>query len=100
MRPERRLEEYLSKLRQQLPDLETRFGVRSLGVFGSHVRNEDRQGSDLDLLVSFERTPGLFSFLALENHLTDLLGVQVDLVMEDSLKPGIGERILKERVRI
>lgn len=100
MRPERRLEEYLSKLRQQLPELETRFGVRSLGVFGSHVRNEDRQGSDLDLLVSFERTPGLFSFLALENHLTDLLGVQVDLVMEDSLKPGIGERILREKVPV
>jgi predicted nucleotidyltransferase len=100
MRPERRLEEYLSKLRQQLPDLETRFGVRSLGIFGSHMRNEDRQGSDLDLLVSFERTPGLLSFLALENHLTDLLGVQVDLVMEESLKPGIGERILRERVSV
>ena len=100
MHPERRLDEYLSKLRQHRPELEARFGVRSLGVFGSHVRNEDRQGSDLDVLVSFEKTPGLLSFLALENHLADLLGVKVDLVMEDSLKPGIGERILRERVPV
>ena len=100
MHPERRLDQYLNLLRQQLPELETRFGVRSLGVFGSHVRNEDRPGSDLDVLVSFEKTPGLLSFLALENHLADLLGVEVDLVMEDSLKLGIGERILNERVRV
>ena len=52
--------------------------------------------SDLDLLVTFSETPGLFAFVALENHLSDVLGIEVDLVMKDSLKPNIGERILAE----
>ena len=53
-------------------------------------------GSDLDLLVSFDDTPGLLKFIEMENYISDLLGVKVDLVMREALKPGIDERILKE----
>ncbi len=91
---------YLERLRKHLPYLVERFRVRSLGVFGSHVRQEQHAGSDLDLLVTFESPPGLLAFLALENHLTDLLGIKVDLVMEDALKPRIGMRILSEVVPV
>jgi predicted nucleotidyltransferase len=90
----------LDVLRRHLPDLEEHFHVRSLGVFGSYVRHEEKEGSDLDILVSFAEVPSLLRFLALENHLSDLLGVRVDLVMEDALKPQIGERILSEVVAI
>lgn len=94
------LDTYLETLREHLPELRERFGVRSLEVFGSHVQHRAGPESDLDILVSFVETPGLLAFLALENHLSDLLGVRVDLVMRDALKPRIGERILAEAVPV
>jgi predicted nucleotidyltransferase len=88
------------QLRQALPPLKEQYHVQSLGVFGSYVRDEQRPGSDLDLLVAFDEPPSLLRFVELENRLTDLLGVQVDLVMQDALKPAIGQRILEEAVPI
>jgi len=67
-----------------------------LGIFGSYVRDEDKPGSDLDLLVEFQEPPTLFEFIRLENELSTLLGVNVDLVMKSALKPAIGRRILEE----
>jgi predicted nucleotidyltransferase len=71
-------EELLSLLRSALPVLQDRYGVRTLGLFGSYVRGEARASSDVDLLVGFSRTPSLFQLIELEQHLTDLLGVSVD----------------------
>ena len=79
-----------------LPTLKTQFRVRTLEVFGSFVRGEERADSDLDLLVTFDEVPTLFRFVALENKLSDSLGIKVDLVMKDSLKPNIGKYILEE----
>ena len=64
------------------------------------MRREQRPDSDLDLLVAFDEPPGLLKFIELENHLTDLLGVKVDLVMQDALKPAIGKRVLAEVVQV
>lgn len=86
----------LLRLRTLLPLLRERYRVRSLELFGSYVRGEETAGSDLDLLVSFAETPTLFQFVALEQFLSDKLGVKVDLVMKEALKPRIGERILAE----
>ncbi len=86
-------------LRAQLPELRMRYGVRSLGVFGSYVRGEQGEESDLDLLVEFDERPlTLLQFIALENELSDRLGVKVDLVEKSALKPAIGQRILQEIV--
>jgi len=92
--------QFLRTLNQQLPILTERFGVQTLGIFGSYVRQEQRAESDLDVLVTFMETPGLLKFMALENYLSDLLGVKVDLVMRDALKPNIGQRILQEVVSV
>ena len=78
------------------PLLNERYHVESIGVFGSYVRSEQRPESDLDILVSFSDTPGLLKFIELENYLSDTLNVKVDLVMADSIKPHIGEHILRE----
>jgi uncharacterized protein len=83
-------------LQQQMPMLRKHYKVDSLGVFGSYVRKEQVPGSDLDILVTFQEPPGLIKFIEMENYLSDLLGVKVDLVMKDALKPRIGKRILKE----
>jgi predicted nucleotidyltransferase len=87
-------------LRQQLPSLSRRYHVASLGLFGSYVRHENRPDSDLDVLVTFSEAPGLLRLIELENHLSDLLGVKVDLVMREALKPPIERRILAEVVQI
>jgi hypothetical protein len=87
-------------LRENLPALADRHGVESLGVFGSRSRGDHRPGSDLDLLVTFRRNPGLLRIVALEEELSELVGVRVDLVLADSLKPNVGRRILAEVVPV
>jgi uncharacterized protein len=96
----RRIDRFRTQLRQLLPELSNRFDVESLSLFGSYVRNENRADSDLDILVSFRETPGLLRYIELENYLSDLLGVRVDLVHKDSLKPEIGKRVLTEAIAI
>ncbi len=73
-----------------------KYHLKEIGIFGSYVRNEQKNTSDLDVLVEYEQTPGLFAFVRLENELSKLLDIKVDLVMKSSLKPHIGKRILSE----
>jgi hypothetical protein len=94
------LEKIIKNLRQKLPQLTEHYQVESLGVFGSHIHGTARSDSDLDLLVTFYAPPNLFEFIALENYLTDELGISVDLVMKTALKPRIGEHILKEVIAV
>ena len=82
-----------------MPVLEQDFSVESLAVFGSVARGEAEPSSDVDLLVRFRgHPPGLFEYVRLERHLSELLGRSVDLVMESALKPRLRDRILAESV--
>ncbi len=93
---ENKVNNIIKIVRNKLPLLESKYNVKSLEVFGSYIRGEQNPKSDLDLLVTFSETPGLIKFLELENYLSDLLKVKVDLVIKDSLKPRIGKYILSE----
>src|SRR3712207_8637593 len=73
---------YISALRQHRRALSERYHIDSLGVFGSYVRNEQHDGSDLDVLVTFTQTPSLFTLVALQDELQDLLGIPVDVVLK------------------
>ena len=92
------LEEIKQWLVQNKSLLEERYKVQELGIFGSYVRQEQTETSDVDVLVEFFETPSLLKFVNLENYLSDRLGVKVDLVHKAGLKPRIGERILAEVV--
>jgi predicted nucleotidyltransferase len=87
-------------LRQHLPEMQHKYYVQRLGLFGSFGRGEQTESSDIDVLVEFDPTArfGLLTFCQLEHELSDLLNRKVDLVMKDGLKPRIGERILEEVV--
>jgi len=85
-------------LKRKKTEMARKYHVRTLGLFGSYARGEQKKGSDLDLLVEFQRPVGLIKFMSLENYLTDLIGVKVDLVCKDALKPRIGKNILHEVV--
>ncbi len=80
--------------------LNERYGVKELGIFGSYLHGEQKTRSDLDLLVEFEEPIGLFDFIRLENELTRLTGVKVDLVMKTALKPRIKDKVIKEALYI
>lgn len=71
-------------------------GVKSLKLFGSVVRGEDRPESDIDILVEFSRPVGLLAFVRLKQRLTELLGRPVDLVTPEALKPALRDGILHE----
>jgi predicted nucleotidyltransferase len=96
----RSVDQYLSTLREHLPELAEKYRVRSLEVFGSYVRGEQTPESDLDVLVTFDKAPGLFQYIELENFLSDTLGIKVDLVMKSALKPRIRPNILREAVSV
>ena len=100
MESERSLKENLEILHEKIPMLTERYSVETLEVFGSYIRDEQKKDSDLDILVTFKEEPSLLTFIAIENYLSDLLGVKVDLVMKDSLKPVIGKTILREAVPV
>jgi uncharacterized protein len=72
------IERFRALLREHMPDLRQRYGVRTLGLFGSYVRGKQRPQSDLDVLVEFAETPGLFAYVELQDTLSELLGIRVD----------------------
>ena len=94
------LETLRKTLQAHKEELNQKYGVKELGVFGSCVKNEQHETSDVDLLVEFDEAIDLFTFVNLKNYLSDLLNVNVDLVMKKALKPKIGQRILREVVEI
>ncbi len=92
--------DFIQQLQALLPELKHRYGVRTLAVFGSRASATASADSDLDVLVTFEETPGFLEFVRLENFLTDSLGVRVDLVMERALKPRIKPRVLEQAIAV
>lgn len=87
-------------IKQHKPELEYRFKVKEIGLFGSYVRGEKSKGSDIDILVEFNEPIGLFEFMDLEEYLNELIGIKVDLVSKKALKPRIGKYIMEEVVFI
>ena len=83
-------------------ELRKRFKVKEIGIFGSYVKGERKEGSDLDILVEFEEDAklSLLDVAGLEIELSDLLGVKVDFVEKRDLKPYVGQRILKEVIYV
>ncbi len=86
----------ITQIRQKLAtndaSLRERFHVTELGVFGSLVKGRQTRGSDLDILVTFDKGHNM----RLKSCLEELTGMKVDLVMKDALKPRLRERILNE----
>jgi len=96
------LDEIKEILAGQKDYLASEYGVTVIGVFGSYVRGEQRPDSDLDVLIELERPPriSLIGLVELENYLSDVLGVKVDLAIRKNLRRRVGQRILSEVVQV
>ena len=98
----RTIEEYRAQLKAMLPELADKFGVAELGLFGSRVRGDHRDDSDLDVLVTFrpDARVSLFTLGGLATMLEEDLEVGVDLAIKDNLEPRLRPYILREELRI
>ncbi|MFZ3131634.1 MAG: nucleotidyltransferase family protein [Desulfosporosinus sp.] len=84
-----------AKLKEYKPILQDLYYVKKIGIFGSYVRNEQREDSDIDILVEFSKPVG-FEFIQLKYYLEEIFNKKVDLVTPNALKPQIKENILRE----
>ncbi|AFY89206.1 nucleotidyltransferase family protein [Chroococcidiopsis thermalis] len=92
----RTLEEIKQLLQQSKSVLQENYRVTELGIFGSYVRGEQNEESDVDVLIDYEKAPTLFKLVELRNYLNELTGMKVDVVTKKGLKPRIRERVLSE----
>jgi uncharacterized protein len=92
----KQLDDILRHLRALQPDLQRRYPIQGMGVFGSYLRGEQREGSDLDLLIECGNGMTFLDLAGLQEELTEALGVKVDIANRRTLKKRIGERILSE----
>lgn len=92
----RKLDDIIAQLQAIQPELRRRYPIRGIGVFGSYVRGEQREDSDLDLLVEFGEGMTLPDCAGLQSELSEALGIKVDLANRHTLRRRIGERILSE----
>jgi len=85
-------------LKKHEEELKEKYKIKEIGIFGSYLRGEAKESSDVDILVEFKPDAkiSLLDFVELENYLSELLGVKVDLVERSALKQRIGKQILNE----
>jgi len=89
-------EEIKEVLQKHKEEFRERYGLKEIGVFGSYIKGEQKEKSDLDILIELDKPIGFVRFMRLENTLSQLLGVRVEMVTRKALKPHIGKRILQE----
>ena len=94
MKPEEEIEKTLKRLK---PFLMEKFKVKKIGIFGSYVRGEASEDSDVDILVEFHEPIG-WEFIDFKEILEEMLGKKVDIVTVRALKPQLRDKILKEVV--
>ena len=93
-------DDILTRLRERRREISDRFAVEHLGLFGSAARDELRDDSDVDVLVSFRGRATFDGYMGLKFYLEDLFGRKVDLVTEKGLKPRARPHVEKDLIRV
>ncbi len=96
------LKEIHKILQTQKPILFQKYGVKLTNIFGSYVRNEQNSKSDLDILVELEKPVkiDLIDLIEMENYLSDLMKIKVEVVIKENLRERIGKHVLAEAIEI
>lgn len=87
---------FTEAIRDKIITILKKHGAKKISIFGSYVRGEATQESDLDIIVEFEQPLGLIKFVGIEFELSDSLGIKVDLLTEKSISPYLIDIIRKE----
>lgn len=97
MKDLKEIKEILAKHKDKLYE---KYSVIKLSIFGSYVREEQKETSDIDILVEFERPVSLLQIVSLENYLSDILGLKVDVIPLKNIRKELKDYILKEAVSV
>jgi predicted nucleotidyltransferase/DNA-binding XRE family transcriptional regulator len=97
--PVRDVGQIAARIRPHGPELQERFGIEHVGVFGSFARGRQTDGSDVDLLVGMPR-PGGFVFIEAAEYLEELLGREVDVMRPEGLSLRLRHRVMREEIRV
>ena len=90
------LSEIKEILRKHKKELKERYKVKSIAIFGSYARNEQKETSDIDILIDYYEPISLLKLIELENYLSDLLGVKVDLITKNSIHNPYVKKSIEE----
>jgi len=93
-----KVEEIIKILKEEKEEIRKRYKAEIKGIFGSYVRGEEREDSDIDILVDFEEGADLFHFVGLSLFLEEVLKHKVDLVPQNALREEIKADVLKEAI--
>jgi len=91
------IKQILGKLKEEL---KAQYKVKEIGLFGSYVRYQQKESSDIDILVEFEKPVSLLHIVSLENYLSDILKIKVDIVPKNNIRQELKADILKETVPV
>ena len=94
------LERIKKTLRSLEEEIREKYRAEIVGLFGSYVRGEQKDTSDIDILVRFLEGATLFDFVGLANFLEEELGIKVDIVSERAIRPELKKQILSEVVAV
>ena len=90
----------LQSLQDIKNEIKAAYKVKSLWLFGSFARGEEKLTSDVDILVDFEKGADLFNLMALASFLEEQFGRRVDIVSKDALRPELKEIVFKEMLAV
>lgn len=96
----RDIDKIILKLKELKPEMEKLYNVTELGVFGSFVRDEQTENSDIDILIDYKDGTSILTLGGLQYMLSELFNKKIDIVMKKSLKKRIGKQILSEVVYV
>lgn len=82
------------------PYLSSKYNISNLYLFGSYAKNEQNLNSDIDIIVDFDKTPDLLTFIELEEFLSEKLKHKVDLIPKRKIKEQLKEQILNEAITL
>jgi len=85
---------------KKLTSILAAYGAKKISIFGSYARGEANPESDMDIIVEFSERKTLFDIVGIEQELSEVLGIKVDLLTEKSISPYLVDRIKKEMVVI
>lgn len=89
-------EEILRILKKLKEDIKIKYKVKSIGIFGSYINNEQTDDSDIDFLVEFEENADLFHYVGLTLFLEEQFNKKVDVISKPALKEELRKKILQE----
>jgi len=90
----------LAKLRALKPIIMERYKVKEIELFGSYIRDEQHEKSDIDILVDFEDNADLFDLVGLAQFLEEKLAKKVDVIPKHALRPEIKKTVIKETMPV